>query len=182
MTEDGLSADSASAPDMVKDLVIRVISPSFTIALYLAHRGKGPDMAFGVPRVWALSLKLQFCSQPGRPEHPSSLDLQTPKVLTLQQLRELWPIESLWIQETSCTIDQIHRFILLRWELELHFRVYIKCHSSAVLVRGEWADLCEMRRGSARVETCETKGHRISQSPVPCPWVQSGWVDRLVHS
>jgi hypothetical protein len=111
MTEDGLSADSASAPDMAKDLVIRVISPSFTIALYLAHRGKGPDMAFGVPRVWALSLKLQFCSQPGRPEHPSFLNLQTPQGPTLQHLSELWPIESVWIQETSSTMDsdsQIH--------------------------------------------------------------------------
>jgi hypothetical protein len=70
-TEDGLSADSASAPDMATDLVIRLISPSFTTDLYLAHRGKVPDMALGVPRVWALSPKLLFCSQPGRQEHTS---------------------------------------------------------------------------------------------------------------
>jgi hypothetical protein len=51
MIKDGLSADSASAPDMATDLVISLISLSFTTALYLAHRGKGPDMALGMPRV-----------------------------------------------------------------------------------------------------------------------------------
>jgi hypothetical protein len=60
MAENGLSAYPASSQGMFQSGVINLLSLTFNMFLYLAYRGKWPDLTCGSPGVWAWCPKFWF--------------------------------------------------------------------------------------------------------------------------